>query len=195
MHELLDIYIKLIVAIISFIAPLLIHLLSVFSAGVAVKQRRWEEYENQSNRLVREEINVPGANVSQLIKQNSDDFQKRKLENDKQLALLDPKQQIRAIFPTFFYSLVLIMLTRVLCDNTTYHILKTLPKWCEYTHTIILLALYLGSFIFAVKGVYGLKNVVWAIIDVKQEIAKEEEKEKQQQKEEKVTTTVEKEKR
>lgn len=188
MQEALDIYIKLLIAIISFIAPLLINLLSIFSDGIAVKKRKFNEYEVQTTKLLKDEINSGTSNVTALISESSKAFEQRKTESNKQLNLLDPKKQIIRIFPTFFYSLVLVIINRVLADKW-FDCLLNIKE--PYYH--IVLAIFLvASMYFAVRGVLILKSVVWAIVDVKQEIALNIEKEKLQSKTEAVTSTKDK---
>lgn len=182
MQQALDIYIKLLIAIISFIAPLLINLLSVFSDGIAVKKRRLTEFEEQTARLVLDEINNEGADVAALITENSTIFKKRRDQSNKQLDLLDPKKQIIRIFPTFFYSLLLIMANGFISDIHVTEFIKT--GWIIDGLLILTLV---GSIFFAVWGVLILRHVVWAIIEVKQEIAADQALEKQQSKSEKIS--------
>lgn len=195
MQEALDIYIKLIIAIISFIAPLLIHLLSVFSDGTAIKTRRFDEFKKKSELLMKEKINSAENDLAELVKEDTSAFEKRKDENNKQLALLDPKEQIRKIFPVFFYSLVLIIFNRLLSDSA---VKDWIESWKDVATTITYQFLRGGVFIwslyFAIKGVIVLQRVVWGIIDVKQEIAKEAEREKEQSKKQTVTLQTEPEK-
>lgn len=183
LKEALDIYIKLLIAIISFIAPLLINLLSVFSDGIAIKKKRFEEFENQTTILVKDAINQEGANVTKLIADNSSSFESRKKENIIQLELLDPKRQIKRIFPTFFYSLALIIINRLFEDSVFVGAFGTKQNAQEFIINIS----FIASIGFAIYGVVILYNVVWAIINVKQEIA--EEKEKEQSKSDKITIT------
>ena len=182
MKDALDIYIKLLVAIISFIAPLLINLLSIFSDGIAIKKKRLEEYESQTTALVKDGVDK-GLNIAQLITQEASLFKTKKDKTTKQLNLLDPKRQIFRIFPTFFYSLVLIILNRLFCDDDIINLLSA----ADWPLNLIKWVLFLGSIGFAIWGVEILRNVIMAIIEVKQEIANDVAKEKQQSISEKVT--------
>lgn len=182
MKDALDIYIKLLVAIISFIAPLLINLLSIFSDGIAIKKKRLEEYESQTTSLVKDGVDK-GLNIAQLITQEASLFKSKTDKTTKQLNLLDPKRQIFRIFPTFFYSLVLIILNRLFCDDGIINLLSA----AAWPLNLIKWVLFLGSIGFAIWGVDILRNVIMAIIEVKQEIANDLAKEKQQSISEKVT--------
>ena len=188
MQAALDIYIKLLIAIISFIAPLLINLLSIFSDGIAVKKRKLTEFNTQAANLLKKEINAEGADVAKLVTDNSNVFKKRTDDTNSQLVLLDPKKQIISIFPTFFYSLLLIIVNRIASDNICENILPNK----SFLNLVIYLS-FAGSMWFAIKGVIILKRVVWAIIDVKQELAQENQKGNQQVKIEIETTKEEKE--
>jgi hypothetical protein len=170
-QQALDIYIKLLIAIISFIAPLLINLLSIFSEGAAVKKRKLTEFESQTANILREQINAAGANIAELVKENGDVFKQKAEESTKQLELLDPKKQIIAIFPTFFYSLVLILIFQLALDDTI------AKHFNDDVVRVTKLVTFVGSIYFAVKGVEILKNVTWAVIDVKKEMAEQIEKE------------------
>lgn len=183
MKEALDIYVKLLIAIISFIAPLLIHLLSVFSDGVAVKKRRWEEYSAQSNLLLRAAVQAATENIRILTTKSNSEFDKRKSDYEKDVRLLNPKTQIKYIFPLFFYSILCMIAHFLIFD---------IDKKDFCTNTVLLLniiccCLIAISMIFAACGVLRLFRVAIAIIDVKQEIAAINEEEKQQFKGNKVT--------
>lgn len=172
MQEALDIYIKLLIAVISFIAPLLINLLSIFSDGVAVKKRKLKEFETQTAKLLKDQINEEGANVPALVNENSTVFRERAVSIQTQLDLLDPKKQVLYIFPLFFLSLLLIIVNQLVVDKKNMEwLFQNCPFWLS-TGLILL------SIVCAFFGVKRLKNVFWAIIEVKQEIAEEQEKEK-----------------
>jgi cell division protein FtsB len=161
----LDIYTKLIIAIISFIAPLIIHLLSVFSDGIAVVRRRYQEEEKQMNTLLKNEIQemkTDGTEISEAINTTNASFVKRKKNNKAKLQLLDPKRQIMRIFPVLFFSLAFIMIYKT----------AECKQWCN---NIGLSLLLICSIILSVVGVWFLRNVAWAVIDVKQDMARDKE--------------------
>jgi hypothetical protein len=152
---------------------LLINLLSIFSDGIAVKKRKLKEFQTQTAKLLKDEINTEGADVAKLVTENSGVFKEKAADSEKQLNLLDPKKQIINIFPTFFYSLLLIILYGILTDKSI------MPKASnESVFDIIIIGTIGGSIFFAIKGVTILKKVVWAIIEVKQEMAQENQQSK-----------------
>gem|GEM_PF-5341265 len=182
MQEALDIYIKLLVAIISFIAPLLINLLSIFSEGVAVKTKNFEEFQNNLETLLQDAAK-DGKKLSGIATEQSA-ILKQKTENiQAQLDLLDPKKQIKAIFPVFFYSIIAIMINRLFADAKFCNLLK----WDDELLKIIWSTSFMVSIACAISGVNTLYKVTWNVIEVKKEIAEDTAKEKQQTKEEKVT--------
>lgn len=173
MKEAIDIYVKLLVAIISFIAPLIIHLLSVFSDGIAVVRRKFEEEERQMSKLIKEELKADDADIKNLVSTNSAAFKDKQEKNKCQLQLLEPKRQIKRIFPTLFLSLLFMMIFSLVNAHKESLLENNLDLGDTNLHLIILFS---ASLICSFLGVLFLKQVAWAVIEVKQEIADDKEK-------------------
>ena len=138
MHDFLDIYTKFIIAIISFIAPVIVYLLSVFSDGIAVITRRSKEEENQIGTLLRKKMVDEAANIDvKLIDTSNTALKESKAKNNRRIKLLDPQRQIHRIFCTLFVALFFIMLDMVVRD----------PQFGIYNHKLSVFLILL-SFVF-----------------------------------------------
>lgn len=171
MKEVIEIYTKLIVAIISFIAPLIIHLLSMFSEAVFNIKRLADNELKQLNELTQKQIQNPGNgnSMQDIIQKSNSQYKEREHKLKQRLDVLDPKKQIKKIFPTLFFSLVFIGLY-YLANSQIWH--------KEYNDQICWLLILL-SVIFACLGISFLKKVAWTVIEIKEEIAQELNKNKE----------------
>lgn len=167
LEQVLDIYIKLIIAIISFIAPLIIHLLSMFSDGAAHVRKKSSTELNQVNQLLKEQINDNSKEheIQNIIKNSNKFYDERSKKLKFRQCILDPKRQIKKVFPTLFASLIVIALYKP-CEQNL---------WGGNYNYIILLLIFLISLALVVSGVVFLKNIVWVVIDIKEELASEKE--------------------
>jgi hypothetical protein len=87
----LDIYVKLIIAIISFIAPIIVYLLSVYSDGIAIIRRRVREEENQIAQLTKTQISENVEDFRVIIAESTKDLQNLEKRNRHRLNLLTPE--------------------------------------------------------------------------------------------------------
>lgn len=158
MEGFVDLYARLIISVLSFMAPLIVYLLSVFSDGVAIIKRRSKEETNQIGELLLSQINVnfPDGFDLKVVDQSNKALKRTKKMNAVRLNLLDPKRQIYRIFSTLFMSLFCIMLYKT-CDPFT---------WMGYT-------LVASSLICFVVGLLILKQVTWAVINIKEIISQD----------------------
>ena len=87
----LDIYVKLIIAIISFIAPIIVYLLSFYSDGIAIIRRRVREEENQIAQLTKTQIFENVEDFRVIIAESTKDLQNLEKRNRHRLNLLTPE--------------------------------------------------------------------------------------------------------
>lgn len=165
MHGFIDIYSKLIIAIISFIAPVIVFLLSVFSNGIAILKRRAAEEKNQIANLLRTQMNGEDFDAI-VIAQSNAALEKSEQISKRKLKLLDPKRQIIRIFSVLLSTLLLVAVSMLFEDQNGVPI-------NVHSHQIWSYLLY-GSFASFVVGLLILRQVAWAIINTKQIIADEE---------------------
>lgn len=165
MHGFIDIYSKLIIAIISFIAPVIVFLLSVFSNGIAILKRRAAEEKNQIANLLRTQMNGEDFDAI-VIAQSNAALEKSEQISKRKLKLLDPKRQTIRIFSVLLSTLLLVAVSMLFEDQNGVPI-------NVHSHQIWSYLLY-GSFASFVVGLLILRQVAWAIINTKQIIADEE---------------------
>ena len=133
----------------------------MFSDGLAHVTNRTNTKISQIDELARKQMEQKGAKMHDLVKDIDKQYDKQRAGLKKELNLLSPKRQIRRIFPTLFLALIFL---------TLYHISKN-QCWFTDQNFFIRNLFFILSFISAIVGVVFLKNVAWAVIDVKQELA------------------------
>src|SRR5690349_3207829 len=130
----------------------------MFSDGLAHVTNRTNTKISQIDELARKQMEQKGAKMHDLVKDIDKQYDKQRAGLKKELNLLSPKRQIRRIFPTLFLALIFL---------TLYHISKN-QCWFTDQNFFIRNLFFILSFISAIVGVVFLKNVAWAVIDVKQ---------------------------
>jgi hypothetical protein len=173
MEHFLDVYTKLLIAIISFVAPLIIYLLSVNSDGIVIVRDKANEEKKQLEEILREQMNSGNA-FDGIIEESNRSLTKTNKNITRKSNLLNPKRQILRIFLSLFLALVFLMFWMLLKDSLIFNYSKTL--------SIIFL---LSSFAFEIIGILILRQVTWAVIETKEEVAQKT-REKELQKEQKI---------
>jgi hypothetical protein len=165
--DIVEIYTKLIIAIISFIAPLMIHLLSMFSETSSVIKRKAESEVLQIDELLKAQIQADGAQVQKLMKEGDSLYKARAKKLKRQENVLSPKRQIRRVFPVLFFALVFVVLYTAAVNNCWGG-----EKYNEAIEWILLcLSLLCSTF-----GVVFLKIIAWTVIEIKEQVAHDKEK-------------------
>lgn len=163
MEGFLDIYTKLIIGIISFIAPMTVYLLSIFSKGIAIIKAKGEIEQKQIRELIRDNLTVGNVNSKTISKSNKA-LKKAENRSDRRVRLLTPTRQIFRIFSSLFFSLLFVMIYKVVKDRETF-------KMYDHTTCVMLLISSLALFIV---GILILRQVVWAAIRTKIMLEQEE---------------------
>ena len=155
MAEAIDIYIKLLIAILSFIAPLIVFMLSISNDGMAeVRQRAIEEQKVWDEIRARE-------GLIQSVKELVSTAQASAAKSLKiKINLLNPKRQIIRIFLLLAGAIFAIVGEKV-------NKLFAANGHCDWL-TRILAVLSILCFIY---GIWVLQQVTWAVINTKQELA------------------------
>ncbi len=137
----------------------------MFSDGLAHVKRRTETQMaiiEDLAKTVKEQMNSKNFEDGGVLQKSIDSANnKQTAKLNKQLHLLSPKRQISKIFPTLFLALVFL---------TLYHVGKN-ECWFINTNFFMRNLFFFMSFICAAFGVFFLKNITWAVIDIKQELA------------------------
>lgn len=161
MEGLLDIYTKLIIAIISFIAPVIVFMLGIFTEGIPIVSRRSEEESRQIRKLLGLSFSNQKTN-SKILEKSIKQLKKVESKNSRRIKLLTPGRQIYRIFSSLLLALLLMM---------CYHVVKDV-SFDIYNHWLAV-SLLIGSFISFILGGLILRQIAWAVIDTKQIIAAE----------------------
>ena len=175
MHDFLDIYIKLVIAIISFIAPLIIYLLSVNSDGIVIVREKANEEKRQLEEILRGQMNS-GNLFDGIIEESNKAIKKTNKNITRKSNLLNPKWQILRIFLSLFFALAFLMLHILVKDKDCF-------MYNSSRHLSIFLLI--ASFVCELGGILILRQVAWAVIETKEEVAKKN-REKELQKEHKI---------
>jgi len=154
---------------ISFVAPIMLFLLSIFSHGIVIVQKRADEEMRQIRTLLAIHLTSRNQTIdgNVAIAKSYKDLNKNEKLNKKKLNLLNPKRQIIRTFAFLFLSLGLIMADMLIKERA----------WKLYNHWLSV-SLLLASFISLGYSMIILWQVGWEIIDTKRIIAEEEEAEK-----------------
>ena len=159
MIGLLDIYAKLVIAVVSFIAPLIVYLLSVSSDGIAIVREQATEQSNQLQQLLKIQISESKQFSSTMMKVSTQMLKELEKSTSRKSNLLNPKRQIIRIFSTLLGSLLFLMLYQLLKD----------PYFELYSHNMEI-GILIASFICFALGVIVLKQVAWNSIETKKDI-------------------------
>lgn len=162
MDGFIDIYSKLIISILSFIAPVIVYLLSVFSEGITIIRRKTNEEKSQILNLLKMQVQSASFNSRDLDASNKA-LKGLDLNNGNRTNLLNPKKQIVRIFTPLFLALVFIMIVKLI--NTI--------SW-DYKEYISYTLVFLSLICFGL-GMNYIKQVAWVIIETKEDIAKDKE--------------------
>lgn len=157
MATIIDIYIKLILAVLGFIAPTVTLLFPIFFKGIAIMKERLTIQEGQFERLAQEEsekieekfqqVEDLGADVSKVKKKFIKDRTKKQDETintlRRSLYYFELRSQIKWIFIPLFISLVYVMIYSIIKCNVfnrfEIHEVKHIGEVIILIHSIIFL--------------------------------------------------------
>lgn len=155
MEAAIDIYAKLIIAFISFTAPVIVFLLSIFSDGISIAKKKSNEKEVQFGKLISGMESIKISEVEKNIKE----LKKEEKKNTRTLNLLNPKKQIIRIFLMLSISLISLAAHLFIKDHSL--------QLYNQGLSISLICLSLVAFVIAIMF---LKWVAWEAIDTKYKI-------------------------
>ena len=160
MKEAIGVYSMLVIAVISFIAPLIAYLLSMASEGMAIIRRDNEIREKEIQDLITKLTHVGTFDKENL---NKELRRLNRTERDGafRIRLLTPHRQIYRVFSSLFGALLFIMVDDLIKDH----------HFCSlYNHVLSIILISLSIICFIV-GMLILRQVAWAVIRVKQMLA------------------------
>jgi F0F1-type ATP synthase membrane subunit b/b' len=163
MTEFLDTLTRLIIAILSFLAPVVVFLLNVFHKGITLLSKQYEVETKQIQELIRQQAATPDGKFSEIMTKSTKELRKSEKKAQRIKNRLNPKRQVRLLFLPLIASITLLMIDFLIRGN----VLNL------YNHNLscVLITLALLSFLCAC---YVIKNTTWAIIEAKQSIDENE---------------------
>ena len=164
----LDIFSKLVIGVLSFVAPVTSYLLSTYIGDRERILNRLQEQSKTSELILSKEVELgvkPGITTSETIKQWNKSLVEFETETKRSVELLTflaPKKRIFTIFGTLLTSIFLLLVNSLVRENVAN---------C-YNH-FLSMYLILGSILAFVVALIHLKKIAWALIDAKGIIVKE----------------------
>lgn len=156
MKDIISIYSKLLISILSFIAPAMTLLINVFLEGVEKIKARNEEKIKQIEEIIKINVQNCTGDFEKTIKDSLNSLKKQKSTAEKQLRLLNPKRQVFRLFIPLIFALLL-----VLC----YIFIKEYVKSINYP-SVRIICLMLSGICF-VYGLYVLYQLFCIVIETK----------------------------
>lgn len=105
MKEIVDIYVKIIIALFGFVAPSFALLISIFIEGIEKKRIKQEEEIKQLETLISKDINNPSSGLESAMKSSLKKLTRQKKKSTAELNLLNPKRQVTRMFLPLLLSL------------------------------------------------------------------------------------------
>ena len=159
MHEFIDTYVKILIALISFVAPMMVLLLSIFSEAIVNVKDKYETEQKNIRNVIANQVSKRDDYTDDIEKFISKSLRKlrwSKLKNNYRLNLLKPKRQVIKIFSGLALSIGLIMFDMIIKDKSfnMYH--HKLSEW-----------LIFSSFFIFIVVITFFMQLGWAIINAK----------------------------
>lgn len=169
MHEFIDTYVKILIALISFVAPMMVLLLSIFSEAIVIVKTKYEEEQKNIQEVIANQANTKGnyADLSKVIRKSLRRLWWCKIWNEYRLDLLKPKRQVIKIFTALAASIGLIMGDMIVKDRFF--------NWYNHRLSVWLILL---SFIAFIVAIIFFMQLGWAIINAKSVLSEEKKEEK-----------------
>lgn len=162
MKDVIEVYIKIVIATFGFIAPSFTLLISIFIEGIEKKRIKHEEELKQLEALIQGKIQAAG-NLETAMKDNLKQLQNKKKESTKELNLLNPRRQVKRLFIPLLCALFFIGL---------YHIERS-KYFPECNTFVIKLFTLIPSGIFFSYAFYVLWQLFCLIIETKKNLISE----------------------
>lgn len=107
MKDIVEIYIRMIMAVFGFVAPSFTLLLSIFFEGIEASRKKHKEQIQRMDKLIKESIqDKSGTGLAKAVKESNYQYEKQRKETQAELNLLNPRRQIRRIFIPLMGALI-----------------------------------------------------------------------------------------
>ena len=160
MKDIIDLYSRIVIAILGFVAPAITLLIGVFADGIdrhrkkkVAKVKHLDSLMEESHKKIKGQSTEKASHLVEAIKNH--DKQKTKVQRD--IKLLSPKWQVFRVFGSLLLSIGLILV---------YDFLK-LPFFNQYNLHNLKLALLVISFFSFIHSLVALWQIFSLIIDLK----------------------------
>ena len=148
--------------LILLLIAVIVYLLSVFSDGLALIEKRATIENNQIGELLKAQMGKMASFDPAIVDKSNKALKKNETDNARRIELLTPERQIIRIFGTLFFALLCLM-----CSFLVKNVNLELSKNWYYIGLLIL------SFLSFIIGLFVLKQVAWAVIETKKLVARE----------------------
>lgn len=156
MEHCIDIYSKLIIATITFTVPVIINLLSSFTAGESRRKELFSSVEENISKQTAQELQSNPEKIKETIAKTHQQFQLNDKKTTEELKLLNPIEQFWRIAIALFISIVSLMVNYLIRSNT----------YDMYNHYASVCTLLISTFAYCVS-LYFIIRVLYTITKTK----------------------------
>ena len=156
MEDCIDIYSRLIIATITFTVPIIINLLSSFTAGESRRRELFSTVEENISKQTAQELQSNPEKIKETIAKTHQQFKLNDKKTKEELSLLNPISQFWRISISLFISLLFLMINYLVRSNT-YNL---------YNHNLSVLTI-LTSVISYCISIYFIIRVLYTITKTK----------------------------
>ncbi len=156
MNNCIDIFSRLLIATITFIVPIIINLLSTFSAGEKRRKELAKETEDKISKQAAEEVQNYPEKIKETINKTTEEYKKADSKTKEELSRLNPITQFWIIFIYLSLSFVFVIFSFLIRSNT----------WNLYNHNLSIASL-LFSAITYLTAIYYIIRILYTISNTK----------------------------
>lgn len=156
MNECIDIYLKLIIATITFVGPIIIVLLSTFNAGENRRKALAVQTEHEISKRLAEAVATNPETIREAVDKTSEEYKEIDKKTKSELNKLNPIRQFWCIYGSLATALFLLGLSFIIRTNT----------WNTYNHSLSVVVLT-SSFLVYILALFFIIQVFYTIIRTK----------------------------
>ena len=156
MEKCIDLFSRLLVATITFVVPILINLLSTFTAGENRRKELEKDTEEQISKRAAEEVQSNPEKIKETIGKTSQEYKLNSKATKKELDLLNPIIQFWKIFISLLISFGSLSIAYIIREN----------HWNLYNHMTSISALSLCVVFYGV-ALFFIIRILYTITKTK----------------------------
>jgi len=150
MKECIDIYSRIVIATITFVVPIMINLLSTFTAGEKRRKELLQLSQDEIDKKATEELQNNPGDIKRVITTTTKEYAKIEKEANKELKKLNPITQFWSIFAIFGLAVVFLMVFYILDEQEQ-------ENWAKLI-LLFSVILYLIGISFLIRILYTIKE-------------------------------------